>query len=154
MTHGTGIDQYIRTGASCTLLWGRSMQTISSTPSITRRGVSHSFDTTGMDRIDLHDSNPSTRVLVPTPTTVSESDTAALGAPSGARKGGRASGFARKKAGAGLESIFFKIAPDRLHSPRLVANQIRRLCRHDETTFLNVTWYLQSIICQIPTKRL
>lgn len=109
---------------------GRSTKPIFSTPSITTRGVTHSFDV--MDRSNPHDTESSTRPA--TPTSANESDTAALGVPSTTRKGGRASGFSLKKAGAGLKSILFKTVPDRLYPPRLIANQIRRLCRHDETT--------------------
>ncbi len=111
---------------------GRSTKPIFSTPSITTRGVPHSFD--AMDRSDPHDSNSSSRASIPT--SVSESDTAAFSVVSTTGKGGRASdsGFSLKKAGANLESILFKTVPDRFHSPQSIANQIRRLCRHDETT--------------------
>ncbi len=32
------------------------------------------------------------------------------------------------------DQFLFKTVPDRFHSPESIANQIRRLCRHDETT--------------------
>lgn len=40
------------------------------------------------------------------------------------------------KFGAGLGSFLTKTAPDLLLSPGIVANEIRRLCRHDKTTLI------------------
>ncbi len=128
------IDQHVHTTRRAapymSPLEGGRTQPISSTPFTARRGDLHSFHT--MDRGDPHDSNSSTRA--PTHTSVGESDTAAPGVPSTAGKSRRASGFSLKKAGTGLESIFFKTVPVSLLSPRSVANHIRRLCRHDQTT--------------------
>jgi len=78
-----------------------------------------------MDR--PHDSDSSTRAA--TPASASDSDTAALSVLSTTGKGGRGSRFSFKKVG----SILFKPATYG-HPPELIANQIRRLCRHDETT--------------------
>ncbi len=113
---------------SCTP--GRSTQHISLTPSITIRDWPHNFGI--MEGSDPHASSSSTPV--PSLTPVSESNTAAIGVPSITRRGGRASSFSIKKAGAGLGSIYVKTVPSRLLSPRSIADQIRQLCRHDETT--------------------
>ncbi len=106
------------------------MQPISSTPSITRRGVPHNFDT--MVRSDSHNSNSTTGA--PTPVSVNESLTTAHGVTSTRSKGRRTSGFSLKKTGVDFESILFKKVPGRLLTPRSVANHIRRLRQHDETT--------------------
>ncbi len=123
------IGEHFHTVRRAAIQGGRCNPSLRLPPS-PERGTPSNFDT--MDRSDPHDFKPPTRV--PSPTSIIESDATALSVVSTTGKGGRASGFSLKKTGAGLKSILFKTVPDRLHSPRSVANQIRRLCRHDEAT--------------------
>ena len=66
--------------------------------------------------------------------TLEMSDSGGARRPSGIADVRRKAGGSLNKAGTEISSLLFKMVPSQLETRRMIANQIRRLRRHGETT--------------------